>query len=379
MTAEFDLIVIGAGPAGASAAVTARRLGLSVALVDKARFPRDKLCGGGITGRCALHLDRVFGSLPEALFLETRVVRLVAGARLLGEVADAPPLRMTMRQGFDAALMARAVAAGAADFTGVRIAGMTLEAGWVALADGRALRGRVLIGADGVNSAVGRALFGRAHDPARIGFGMEVEHRGPVAPVVELDLAAAEWGYGWAFPKPHGVTLGVGGVAARNADMRGAMAGYLARHGVAADQVRMKGHFLPFGDFLAEPGRGAVLLAGDAAGLVDPITGEGIGWAVHSGALAAEAAAEVLRAGAPERALEMYRRRLAPVHRELDRARRLRAVVYHPWLRGRFLTLLARQPRLQQRYLDLLAGKLDYADIRWSALPRLALRMMRGR
>lgn len=369
----FDLIVLGAGPAGTAAAVEARRLGLSVALVDKARFPRDKLCGGGVTGRAQAALAGVFGALPPELFHEVCHVRLVAGDRVLGDHPQAPVLAMTMRRDFDAALVQRALASGAADFTGRRAA-LELPAIALTLEDGTALRAQALIGADGVNSAVAKALFGRAYDPARIGFALETEVPGVPEAAAELDLAAAEWGYGWAFPKAGGTTVGVGGVAGRNPDLRPAMAAYLARHGGAGGKV--KGHHLPFGDRRPDPARGAVLLAGDAAGFVDPLTGEGIGWAVSSGQLAARAVAGAVAEGRPEGAGPRYLAATAHLRGELARARRLRALVYHPWLRARCLDLLARDMRVQRRFLALLAGELDYADLRPARVLRHLARMV---
>ncbi|QLQ19924.1 MAG: hypothetical protein HZT43_16740 [Exiguobacterium profundum] len=97
---------------------------------------------------------------------------------------------------------------------------MELPSVAMTLEDGTALSARALIGADGVNSAVAKALFGRAFDPAGIGFALETEVPGPPAAAAELDLAAAAWGYGWAFPKAGGTTVGVGGVAGRNPDLR---------------------------------------------------------------------------------------------------------------------------------------------------------------
>ncbi|QYZ70094.1 geranylgeranyl reductase family protein [Neotabrizicola shimadae] len=369
----FDLIVLGAGPAGASAAVEARRLGLSVALVDKARFPRDKLCGGGVTGRAQAALAGVFGALPRDLFHDVRHVRLMAGARVIGDHPDAPVLAMTMRRAFDAELVGRALAAGAADFTGRRAA-LELPAVAMTLGDGTGLTARALIGADGVNSAVAKALFGRAFDPKEIGFALETEVPGPPEAAAELDLAAAAWGYGWAFPKAGGTTVGVGGVAGRNADLRPAMEAYLARHGGAG--LKVKGHHLPFGDARPDPARGAVLLAGDAAGFVDPLTGEGIGWAVTSGQLAAQAVAAALAEGRPEGAGPRYLAATAHLRGELARARRLRALVYHPWLRARCIDLLARDMRLQRRFLALLAGEMDYADLRPARVLRHLARMV---
>ena len=377
-----DVIVIGAGPAGASAAITARRHGLTVALIDKARFPRDKLCGGGITGRCHGHLQQVFGALPDDLFLETRRLRLVDGARVISQMDDTPPLLMTMRTAFDAELLCRARAAGAQDFTGRRLASVDADAAWITLADGEVLQGRVVIGADGVNSGVARALFGRAYDPGRVGFAMEAEVPLPVqtaaAPVAELDMTGANWGYGWAFPKQGSVTLGIGGRAGRNPDMRAQFERWLTARGVDPASVKIKGHHLPFGDPRPDPGRGCVILAGDAAGLVDPITGEGIGWAVRSGELAADAAAAAIRSGAPGQALTWYRPLLAPVLSEIASARFLARLVYHPLLQRRFLAMLERSPRMQRRMLSLLAGETDYGPITLARVARLGWRMVTG-
>lgn len=227
---------------------------------------------------------------------------------------------------------------------------------------------------------VARRLFGRAHDPSRIGFGMEVElprESLSRADAVEIDLTAAQWGYGWSFPKAGSITLGVGGVHQRNPAMAETLGAFLRRHCGEGAPLRPRGAFLPFGEVRATPGRGTTLLAGDAAGLVDPITGEGIAWAMRSGQLAAAAVAAALAAGRPESALPRYRCALAPIRAELRRARALRWLFYQPRLQPAFLRLLAGEPRLQRRYLALLSGEADYADLGWRALPRLAARMAR--
>jgi flavin-dependent dehydrogenase len=233
-----------------------------------------------------------------------------------------------------------------------------------------------VVGADGANSPVATSLFGRAHDPLRIGFGLEVEAPPSQGdPVVEIDLAAAAWGYGWAFPKAGSTTLGIGGVHRRNPGLRQSMDAFTARHGARPGALRVKGAFLPFGEVRRIPGRGRVLLAGDAAGLVDPLTGEGIAWAMKSGQLAGLAAVDALRGGNPDHALPLYTRTLRPIHRELRRARVLRAMVYQPRLQPAFLRLLEREARLQRRYLSLLSGELDYGDLGWRAVPRLLARL----
>lgn len=380
MTPDCDVLVIGAGPAGSSAALRARQLGLTVALIDKARFPRDKLCGGGITGRCRSHLDALFAPLPASIWQESGKVQLFAGNRVIADLPDIPPIAYTMRTDLDAALLAQAVAAGAEDLTGQRIDVLDLESNRIRTVSGRDVAARVIIGADGVNSLVARTLHGRAYDPAFIGFALEVEvplPEGGVTPY--LDMTAAYWGYAWGFPKRDSLTLGIGGWQSRNPDLKAKFEAWLRARGHDPTTLRIKGHHIPSGDQRLPPGRGAVLLAGDAAGLVDPITGEGIAWAVKSGALAAEAAAEALSRGTPAVALDCYRRLVRPVQNEIITARRFARFIYHPLLQGRFLQALSRSERVQRRFFDLLAGKRDYADLGFGSMARMVWRLVTGR
>lgn len=371
---SFDVIVLGAGPAGAAAAVTACRAGLLVALVDRARFPRDKLCGGGVTGRSARYFHEIHGAPLPAHLVESRTaVEFHGDGRFLGALPDIPPMHLAMRRSLDADMAARALAAGAADFTGCKPAAIDIDSPAVTLADGRRLGARVLIGADGVKSQVARALFGQSFDPARIGFGLEVEDRpgpGNATAPLRIDFGAAEWGYGWHFPKAASSTIGIGGVLARNPDMKGAMRAYLAALGRDPDQP-CKGHHLPFGAPRRRPGRGAVLLAGDAAGLVDPITGEGIAYAMKSGQQAALAAAEALAADAPATALRRYRRRIAPVLRAIGQARAIRLLLFSRVFRPAFLAAFAGSGRLRDLYMRLLAGEIEYPDMARATLRRL--------
>lgn len=387
MTAlDFDIVVIGAGPAGGAAAFTAARAGLRVALIDRKTFPREKLCGGLITGRARRHYAEVFGHemLFEAQDRKTTVDFRFRGAPM-GVIRDAPALCATMRWDMDAMICAQALEAGAADFTGISVDAIDLADRSLTLKDGRRIGFGVLIGADGANSQVAKALFGEAFDRAEVGFGLEIEavgdHVKPGAPI-RIDLAAAKWGYGWSFPKRCSTTIGVGGLLARNPDMKDAMAEYCALLGVEADRSSFKGQFLPFGDFRKVPGRQAILLAGDAAGLVDPITGEGIGYALQSGHLAAEAAIEALRAARPERALALYRRRLRPVHRALRMARLIRPVIFLPAMEAGFARAFRRSSTLRLQYLRLMAGEVEYGDILARLilrLPRLAVLAIRAR
>lgn len=373
----FDVVVIGAGPAGGAAAARACQLGRSVALVDKARFPRNKLCGGLFTGRALSRFVQVFGAPPAPALLDTtQRLEFWHSGRPIARVSDGPPVHLTMRLALDADIMERALKAGAFDCTGTGVKHFDTASSRITLNDGRTLRYGILIGADGVNSPTARHLFGKAFDRSRIGFGLETEAPPTPDNTIRIDFDALAWGYGWSFPKTGSTTVGVGGLSAHTPDMKTAMSGYLERLGLP-DETPIKGQFIPFGDFRKIPGRGAVLLCGDAAGLVDPITGEGIAHALHSGQLAAEAAHDALSRKAPAQALRLYRQSLRPLHRSLRLARFLRGMLFHP----AFSALYRRDPdkpsSLGRHYMRILSGEAEYPDlaIAFAArLPGLVLR-----
>ena len=381
---RVDVIVLGAGPAGAAAAVTAARAGLSVALIDKARFPRDKLCGGLFSGRSLLVYQAVFDSRSTPLdMLCCTDVTFFQGRADLGEVSGAPPIYLTMRRDLDTVLMSQAVRAGARDLTGERVAEVDVTAPAVRLHSGLRVTGRALIGADGVNSQVARALFGASYDRRKIGFAMEIEAPVPSGDPhrpIRIDFGAAAWGYGWSFPKKASTTIGIGGPQRLTPDFKAALHDYLSHLGEAGQGIKARGHHIPCGDFPVTPGRGATLLAGDAAGLVDPVTGEGIAYAMQSGQAAAHSVAAALNAGDPTRALPLYRDRISDIHRDLRIARRIKPMIFAPWLQPSFARSFTRSRTLKHMYLQVLAGECDYPTLSRAVLrrlPRVALSVLR--
>ena len=289
---HFDAIVVGAGPAGSTTAHRLATAGTRVLLVDKTRFPRDKPCGGGLTVRAVRQLPVSPDPVVEHV-VDRMGFRLRYGTRF--ERAGREPLvYMTQRRRLDHHLVEQAVAAGAEFRDGVKVDDVHVdEHGARVTVEGVPLEAAVLVGADGVNGTTRRTL----------GLGGEyvlgVAFEGNVSKEIvgdrfdglaEFELGTIPGGYAWIFPKGDHVNVGVGGWERVGPTLRDHLGILCRAHGVAEESVSdLRGHRLPLRRSGSVAARGRALLVGDAAGLVDPLSGDGMYEAFVSGRLAAEA------------------------------------------------------------------------------------------
>lgn len=364
MTSTYDAIVVGAGPAGCAAAYDLSRAGRSVLLVDRRAFPRVKPCAGGLTVKTL-----------RALRYDVRhVVRQVCTGVVVGARSGArrglelhrPVVAMTVRAEFDAFCLDRTREAGAEFHVVRRIHEVREEAGGVVLetTDG-ALRARFLVGADGANSRV-RRLVPALGEIAR-GFALETDVRVEGAlPPLTIDFGEARDGYGWLFPKGDHVNVGLYTASADEAITREALAAYVRRC-LGTDALGdVVGHHIGLDGWDRPRRTRRIFLAGDAAGLVDALLGEGIYAAVRSGQAAAAAIEAGLRGDDPRRA---YDRAVRPLLAEARWIRRF-AALCHAHLDGAWR--LVTTPRVG---LAALSGYADGRTMR-AALLRLPLRML---
>lgn len=317
MTAPaWDLAVVGAGPAGAAAAIGALRAAprLRVALLDRADFPRDKCCGDGIA-------PQVFDLLEEAGVTGIADDRVpVPRLRLTrqGRSADrsmARPTYVIPRAVFDHRLTRAAQDAGA---TLVRHRVRTLDHRGAEVLLDDAVRARVVVGADGAHSVVRRSVGQRPGPMAVAVRGYAPVPAGREAAQVIVFDTLRQPAYAWSFDRGDGLAnVGYGEILDSRRD-RPTRARMLARleallPDAGVDGTDWQGHQLPLSSGRFRPADGPVLLAGDAAGLVNPMTGEGIYYAVATGLAAGRAAAAALEAGAPSSAGARYRRLTRPM------------------------------------------------------------------
>lgn len=298
---DYEVAVVGAGPAGATLARELALRGTSTVLLDRERLPRLKSCAGGIPARTAALLP--FSLEPV---IEDRVATLEIsywGRRAFRKHAPHPLAFMVMRDRFDNLLCEKAVEAGVTLLDGCRVRDIQVGKDDVRLVlDKGRLRCRYVAGADGANSVVARALGlgqGLAESVA-----LEAEVRAPPAVqhrwrgVVNVDLGYRPCGYGWVFPKADHLSIGLVLPVEQGQRLQTYLYAYLRRLGLSpADVFWQRGHKIRFrraDEWIA--GHRALLL-GDAAGLADEFTEEGIFYAVRSGIIAARALTVALAGG----------------------------------------------------------------------------------
>jgi geranylgeranyl reductase family protein len=378
---DADVAIVGAGPAGAWAANRLARAGVDVALFD-ASHPREKPCGGGITGR-ALELVRT-AVRPDAVSA-VRIQRAsfthrdaTAIVELPDEESGYPPILVAGRREFDGALLSAASAAGAR-LQPLRVTAVHRDGNqWAVTTREGTLRAPWIIGADGANSLVRRHVarpFARADLSIAAGYFVH----GCTARDILVSFEDASSGYLWSFPRPDHLAVGICAQADRytsaglfavakhwiDGQVAPANAGALERYSWPIPSLREQ-------TLSTSPTAGpGWMLVGDAAGLVDPITREGIYFALRSGDLAADA---LLGGSSP--AVTYAARVRGEIQHELVRAARLRARFYQPRFIELLLKALGRSARIRAVMADLVAGRQTYRGLRRRLLKTAEWRLM---
>jgi geranylgeranyl reductase family protein len=291
---RFDVAVIGAGPAGSTTAYRLARAHARVLLLDKARFPRDKPCGGGLTMRAIRELPFSVEPVVEDRINRVRC-RLHYSAVMEHESAEALCL-MTQRRRLDAYLVEQAAEAGAEFRDGVRV---SVESETKLRVDGEPIEVDAVIGADGANGGTARALAlgGGIVNGVALEGNLPYE-RLPVDAwrgLLVLELGVVAGGYGWIFPKGDHVNVGVGGWGEEGPHLRRHLRVLCEHYGIDVGLLTdVRGHRLPMRRSATVLARGRALLVGDAAGLVDPVSGDGMYEAFVSSRLAAQQVIQLL-------------------------------------------------------------------------------------
>jgi geranylgeranyl reductase family protein len=375
----YDVAVVGAGPAGCTAAWAAASAGRRVLLLEKAAMPRYKTCGGGIVGASAQ-------ALPPGVTLplkdEVDAVEFTMNGRLRRVRRTGRPLfGLLDRAEFDTALAEAAVAAGATlrDRCAVQRVEEDSEGVRLSLAGGEVVRAKVAVGADGSASRLG-AYVGVQLSEVDLGLEAEIPVPAEVAAAwrgrVLLDWGPLPGSYAWVFPK--GDTLTVGVISARGDGdaTRRYLADFIARLDLQRFPPSLSsGHLTRCRQEGSPLARGRVLVAGDAAGLLEPWTREGISYALRSGRLAGQAAAR-MAAGAAGAAGDYQAAVETTLGREMRVGRQLREAFQHRPLA--FHAAVTLVPAAWHVFSDVVRGHATLPDVLQRRAPRRALELVGG-
>jgi geranylgeranyl reductase family protein len=364
--AEWDVAVIGAGPGGLAAANASALAGARTVVLERAQHPRYKTCGGGLIGTSLAAISSTAIPVKDAIYAATFTRN--NGHEFTRE-HDSPILKMVMRDEFDDALCRHAVANGAvllqrAPVRAVSQDGMHARA---TLANGTSVTAQVVVGADGSSGVTARHV-GVEFCQVDLGLEVEISVPEPVSQVwrgrVLLDWGPIPGSYAWIFPKDDRLTVGVIAARGRGEQTKAYLRDILYHHNLASfERVHDSGHLTRCRTEGSPLRRGRVLVAGDAAGLLEPWTREGISFALRSGAMAGAIAADAAKQSGHEHLDQVLNQYVSAVNGhlvpEMQAGRRLLAAFSrHP---GSFHMVLA-TPKGWNTFMEFCQGKASFAS-----------------
>jgi geranylgeranyl reductase family protein len=298
---KYDVVIVGAGPAGATLAYELAGAGIGVLVLEKAKLPRYKCCAGGVTAKAAKLSGMNIDEIAEDI-ISTFTVTLAGDSPYQGD-SDEPVMYTVRRENFDYALVDRAEKAGADVLQGVEALGIQFDdAGVEILTSAGSFYSQLIAGADGAESIVLKELGIKRKVDSIVGITSEVfvadRELAKWKSRILIDLGGISGGYGWVFPKADHLSTGFACPTKKGKGLKGRYSEFLASLDLGHYRVaRSDSSLLPVCAGKTVVARSRAVLLGDAAGLASPLTGEGIYNAILSAQLAAPAIKKSLEIG----------------------------------------------------------------------------------
>ncbi len=378
---KYDVAIVGAGPSGAWTATLLAQHGARVVLIDPSH-PREKPCGGGVTSRALAVVGDVV-AMRQLASVRVRMARFLAhegdAASIDLTARDDDALIVASRRDFDGLLYAAAGSAGARMLRS-RVVGLASDASGFSLdtADRQRVRASFVVGADGVNSLIRRRLstsFRRHQLSVATGFFAH----GVTSDAIVLEVTEHPAGYIWSFPRPNHLAIGI--CTQADAGFTPDALRAIVRQWISRTRIAEGAHLEPYSwpipslsynDFQTlELSGERWLTVGDAAGLVDPITREGIFFALQSGSFAADA----LMSSASDRAQGFASRVREEIGVELAQAAKYKAGFFRPRFTRLMIDALRSSDRVRAVMADLVAGVQGYGNLKWRLAATMEVRL----
>lgn len=324
----YDVVIIGAGPAGSSLGYMLQSNGISVCLIDKATFPRTKLCGGLLTQKTIALYEKIYNDNFSCYTHKTSKVSLYDKYDLLSSVETNTPFCFVDREKFDFLLVKKYIEQRGLLYEGSKITDINLEQRTIKLSNGKSIKYSILVGADGALSSVRSFILPEFKSnaiciDAKLPYSMQKDE-------IHIYFSLCKQGYAWIFPN----NIGIGGPIKKGDNLSKRFDEFASTISNST-VLNKKGAPICFGKYVKKPGQNNVILIGEAAGLVDPLTGEGIYFALLSSKMAFKAISETSGANF-ENACNIYNKNIRPVHSIIDDA-----LFFKKWfLRSYFLKLI---------------------------------------
>ncbi len=363
MTETFDVVICGAGPAGCSAAITLANHGVKVLLFDKSKFPREKPCGGLLTEKTYQIITNTLGleKIDSVIQYRSNGFEIYDTDEYVNSAITEESTYYVHRRDFDNFLFESAKEAGCLVLTNTEIEAQDINK---IKMKGKWYKYGYLLGADGVHSSV-RRLANMSHSNKNIAFGLQVD-----VPLKswrpesdwenpKIFFGYVKYGWGWIFPKGDHLSIGLAGLFESPKMTRDVFHRFLKDLSCFdhSKDNQVRGAWVPYGSYTRNPCKGNVFLLGDAAGFVDPITGEGIYFAMLSGNCAATAIIEDINSDAPRRYQRLCNSTIIKPLRQALLARWfLFEEPFHAYAMKRFMG----NTKHLKLFLKVLSGTVDY-------------------
>jgi len=362
---SHDVIVVGAGPAGATLAYELAKKGIGVLVLEKEKLPRYKCCAGGVTSKAAKLLDYDISEVVEDVIYELSFT-FNMGNSYLGQHSQ-PLIYTVMRDVFDHFLVKKAQQLGAVVRDGQKVTQIQVSADCVDISTAdNTFRSRLVVGADGAYSIVARELSMGGNIEYLVGIESEIvvpeEELVKWKSRVHIDLGCIPGGYAWVFPKRNHLSIGAGCLVSKARALNRCRQKFLNSLSIGSYTITTSSsHLIPTCTTGRLVWQDRVLLLGDAAGLVDPLTGEGIHNAIQSAQLAAPVIENSLLGGGG--GLQDYQQMVEKkIMSELKIARTMsKNFIRFPRLA---FGMLNQSEGVWKAISNLTLGAIDYADVK---------------